>query len=51
MANEKDNDVEETTTSNDMNKASIILTSKVLNDYFKEKDKILRKLHNCSYNF
>ena len=51
MATEKDNDVEETTTSNDMNKASVILTSKVLNHYFQEKDKILRKLRNCSYNF
>ncbi len=29
----------------------MILTTKVLNDYFQMKDKIMRKLQNCSYKF
>ena len=34
-----------------MGKASTILTTKVFNEYFEQKDKIIRKLHNCSYSF
>lgn len=39
------------TINDDVSKASVILTTKVLNQYFEKKDKILKKIQDGSNKF